>query len=64
MSSQIEFCLNCGLSLDPRHRHRSRPVDPAWAEKGFCNEKCSNAYERKQRPCNKPKYGVAGEIYL
>jgi ribosomal protein L24E len=54
----MKFCLNCGLALE---RQYNKKYDGTI--KDMCHEKCKKAHERKQRPRNRKKYGVAGYIY-
>ena len=45
----MKFCNNCGRII--------------LEDQEFCDKKCQDAYERKQRPKNRKKYGLTGRTY-
>jgi len=52
----MNFCIACGRPLDKKLNKRMRYGEA----NGYCNNKCARMQIRKERPRNRPKYGVAG----
>jgi len=52
----MNFCIACGRPLDKKWNKHMRYGEV----EGYCNFKCQRMQIRKNRPRNKPKYGVAG----
>lgn len=57
----MNFCLDCGRPLDKKLNKQFEGLETT--NRKFCRKKCKDAYERKQRPRNRKKYGVAGYCY-
>jgi len=61
----VIFCLACGLPLNKELRkYNKKFTGPDRSDRKFCNNRCQISFDLARRRKNKPKYGVAGEIYF